>query len=155
MEENGGESHSAVDYDFDGVEQQDFESVPPGTYLCRVEEARPGVTRSGHPRWALKFVIHDGPESGRIAAWDGLVFSPKAAARTQQVLAALGLPHEGRVQIEPSSLVGRIAFVTVTTGVWRNPVTGITTRRNTVPYGGVHPAEGQQPPAAGDAEIPF
>ena len=132
---------SQVDYNFDENTVLDYGTVPPGTYLCRVDEARPGLTRSGHPRWGLKFVVHKGPELGRIAAWDGLTFSPKAAGRTRQVLGALGLPHEGRVRLHAQDLLGRLAFVSVELGEYQNPETGQIMRRNKVPYGGVSSAE--------------
>ena len=145
------EALSSVEWEFSGDEKRnDFTSVPPGTYLCRIEESRPGLTRSGHTRWGVKFVVHDGPETGRIAAWDGLTFSPNAAARTRQMLAALGLPHEGKVRLSETDLVGRLAWVTVEEQVFRDPATGITSKRNSVPYGGVRPVEGD--PRAGEAE---
>ena len=133
--------HNAVDFDFGGRKRPlDYTCVPEGTYLCRIAEARHGLTRNGHPRWGLKFVVHEGPEAGRLAAWDGLTFSPEAAARTQLVLKALGLPHQGRVRIEQTDLVGRLAFVEVESGIYR-PENKEPVRRNKVPYGGVHPAD--------------
>ncbi len=139
MSEN---DYNQVDFDFDqSPEQMDFQTVAPGTYLCCVGEARPGLTRSGHTRWGLKYVVAEGPDIGRVAAWDGLTFSPKAAGRTRQVLAALGLPHAGRIQLSAADILGRRAFVTVERGTYVNPVSGATTKRNVVPYGGVHPAD--------------
>lgn len=140
-------NESTIDWDFDQDAQTvEHARVPPGTYLCRIDEARPGVTRTGHVRWTLKYVVHDGPHAGRIAVWDGLTFSPKASERTRQVLAALGLPHAGKVRLEPKDLVGRVAFVTVAEGVYRDPETGLTSKRNTVPFAGVRPAEGAAAP---------
>lgn len=143
---------SSVEYDFDDKDVLEFGAVPPGTYLCRIDEARPGVTRAGHPRWGLKFVVHEGQEVGRIAAWDGLTFSPMAAARTKQILGALGLPHEGKVRLKAEDLLGRLAFVTVELGEYRHPTTGVVMRRNQVPYGGVTPARGDESPGNGSGE---
>ncbi|HMQ21462.1 MAG TPA: hypothetical protein PKE00_03175 [Planctomycetota bacterium] len=143
MKQQEGHDPSKVEYDFEtgSSEVLEYGTVRPGTYLCRVDEARPGFTREGHKRWGLKYVVHEGPDVGRIAAWDGLTFSPKAAGRTKQVLQALGLPHEGTVRIHAEDLLGRVAFVTVELGEYRNPTTGQVVRRNKVPYGGVAAAE--------------
>ncbi|MCB9880577.1 MAG: hypothetical protein H6832_13905 [Planctomycetes bacterium] len=137
MEQDNAIDASEVEYDFEPTDVLEYGTVRPGTYLCRVDEARPGWTRSGFKRWGLKFVVHEGPNVGRVAAWDGLTFSPKAAGRTKQVLSALGLPHEGTVRIRADDLLGRLAFVTVELGEYRNPDTGQLVRRNQVPYGGV------------------
>ncbi|MCA8971145.1 MAG: hypothetical protein KDC95_15235 [Planctomycetes bacterium] len=139
MEQDNAIDASEVEYDFEDTDVLEYGIVRPGTYLCRVDEARPGWTRSGFKRWGLKFVVHEGPNVGRVAAWDGLTFSPKAAGRTKQVLSALGLPHEGTVRIRADDLLGRLAFVTVELGEYRNPDTGQLVRRNQVPYGGVEP----------------
>lgn len=121
--------------------QAEFTRVPPGTYLCRVAEARYGMTRSGHPRWGLKFVVDQGNESGRIAAWDGLVFSPKALARTRQVLAALGLPHMGTVRFYAPDFIGKRAWVTVVEESYEHPDTGRISLRMKVPYEGILPCD--------------
>ncbi len=133
-----------VEYEFeDGPAVLEWRAVPPGTYVCRVDDVRPGETREGHPRWGLKLVVDDGPEAGRFAAWDGLVFSPKAEGRTRQVLAAFGLPHVGHVRLRPSELLGRRAVVTLVEELWTDPKTGLEVRRNRVPFGGIRPlAEG-------------
>ena len=121
--------------------QPEFIRVPPGTYLCRVVEARHGMTRGGNPRWALKFVVDQGKEYGRLAAWDGLVFSAKAQARTRQVLAALGLPHMGTVRFYAGDFIGRRAWVTVVEESYTHPETGRTSIQMKVPYEGVRPCD--------------
>lgn len=130
--------------------QAEFTRVPPGTYLCRVAEARYGMTRSGHPRWGLKFVVDQGNESGRIAAWDGLVFSPKALGRTRQVLAALGLPHMGTVRFYAPDFIGKRAWVTVVEESYEHPDTGRISLRMKVPYEGILPFD----PGAREPEDP-
>jgi len=121
-----------------------LQAVPPGTYLCRVDEVRPGVTRTGHQRWALKFVVVRGAEAGRIAAWDGMTFSPKAAARTQRMLASFGLPHTGKVEVEATELIGRVVWVTVHEDTYRHPETGEIQKRNRVPFDGIRAPNGAQ-----------
>ncbi|MAE75328.1 MAG: hypothetical protein CMJ85_00435 [Planctomycetes bacterium] len=162
-----------VKMNLDQVVEHNYSTVPAGTYLCRVDEARPGLTRTGHARWAVKYVVHEGPEAGRLAAWDGLAFSPNALSRTCQVLAALGMPHRGEVELQPLDLVGRLAFVKVEEGAYRNPSTGEAILRNRVPFEGIQPADigrvkgtvkegpdpGHEPSEPGDAppttDVPF
>ncbi|MEZ5987753.1 MAG: hypothetical protein R3F30_01230 [Planctomycetota bacterium] len=115
--------------------------VPAGTYECRVEDARSGTTRSGDPRWGLKYVVAAGPETGRIAAWDDVVFSERAAPRTRQVLAALGLPCTGRVRLSARDFLGRRAWVRVEVHEYRQPDTGLTIERTRVPYDGIRPLD--------------
>ena len=136
-----------MDYDLGTDEDnkvQDFVGVPPGTYLCRVEEVAPGQTRNGDERWGMRLVIAEGEFVGRQAAWDGLVFSERGRTRTRRVLAALGLPASGRVSIEPEDLVGRQAFVEITPQEYRDPMSGQKVRRNGVPYDGYR-AAGESP----------
>lgn len=156
----GVDDESAVDFEFDDDPTVvDFQSIPAGTYLCRIDEVRPGTTRNGYKRWSLKYIVHDGVEAGRLAAWDGLVFSPKAAPRTRQVLAALGLPHQGRVRIETKDVIGCKAFITVEESSYTDPATGLVTKRMQVPYGGVRSAldagKDTQAEAETGADIPF
>ena len=128
--------------------QPEFIRVPPGTYLCRVSEARYSLTRNGDPRWGLKFVVDQGNELGRLAAWDGLIFSEKAQTRTRQVLAALGLPHMGTVRFYAADFLGKRAWVTVVEESYTHPETGRTTIQMKVPYDGIRPCE----PDANDVE---
>lgn len=149
--------------DFTGMDQvKDFVTVPEGTYLCRVAEVQPGVTRNGHDRWGLRLVVAEGEFVGRQAAWDGLVFTERGMQRARRVFTALGLPAEGEVDIEPEDVVGREAFVTVQPREYRDTLTEEVTRRNEVPYDGYRPVNGAdrsgtrptEPPPDDDA-IPF
>jgi hypothetical protein len=138
-----------MEIDFDATDHvSDYITVPAGSYLCRVAEVRPGVTRAGDERWSMRLVIAEGQHVGKQAAWDSLVFSTRGRARARQVLAALGLPAKGRVRIEPGDLEGRHAFVTVRPAEYSSP-TGDLVRRNEVPYDGYRPA-----PAAPDGVPP-
>jgi hypothetical protein len=123
----------------------DFVTVPAGAYVCRVAQVRPGTTRAGDERWSLRVVIADGPHVGKDAAWDSLVFSTRGRMRARAVLAALGLPTVGRVTIEPSDLMGRVALVEVRPAEYVSP-DGTTVRRNEVPYDGWRSAEGRAEP---------
>lgn len=128
-----------MEIDFDAVGGvSDYVTVPAGTYLCRVTEVRPGVTRAGDERWSLRLVIAEGQHVGKQAAWDSLVFSTRGRVRARMVLHALGLPVAGRVQIEPQDLEGREAFVEVRPAEYQSP-SGNVIRRNEVPYDGYRP----------------
>jgi hypothetical protein len=128
-------------------EKTDFTSVPAGTYLCEVTDVRPSVTRQGEERWSFRLMVRDGEFVGRQAAWDSLMFTDRALPRVRRVFAALGLPSEGRVRVEPKDLEGRRAFVDVRPGEYTNEL-GEVVRRNEVPYAGYRPV-----PAPG--EVPF
>ncbi len=116
---------------------RELQAVPPGTYLCEIQDIRPSRTRAGDKRWGMKFVVAQGMEKGRLAAWDGLVFSQRAMDRTRMVLSALGLPCSGHVQLRAEELLGKQAWVTVEAEDWKDPHNGQIMRRNTVPYAGI------------------
>ena len=135
----------------------DFVSVPAGTYLCRVAEVRVGETRSGDVRWSMRLLVADGQYVGKQAAWDSLVFSVRGRARARMALRALGLPAEGKVEIEPADLTGRAALVSVRATEYESPA-GRLVRRNEVPYDGYRAPtrDGAEPDReAPDDGVPF
>lgn len=137
-----------MELDFtDTDELRDFVTVPEGTYLCRVALVQPGTTRNGDTRWGLRLVVAEGDFVGRQAAWDGLVFSDRGMPRARQLLSALGIPCNGRVEIEPADLVGRTVLVAVRAQESEDPVSGQRVRRNEVPYDGYRPATDVAPSA--------
>ena len=141
-----------MEIDFDASDRvSDFVTVPAGTYLCRVAEIRPGVTRAGDERWSLRLVVAEGQHVGKQAAWDSLVFSTRGRARARSVLHALGLPCSGRVQIEPADLEGRLALVEVRPVEYQAP-NGDVVRRNEVPYDGFRPLAGEAADPGSTAE---
>jgi len=125
---------ATFDFDAEG-RTHDYVHVPAGSYLCRIDDVRPGTTRAGDERWSVLLTVADGPHAGRMAAWDSLVFSIRGRARARMVLKALGLPAAGRVQIEPDDLRGRTAIVDVRPAEYTSP-SGETIRRNEVPHDG-------------------
>lgn len=152
MNENEG-SAGRFGY-FVGMENQssnrvfDYTTVPAGTYLCRIDEVRPGTTRAGAERWSVHLVVADGPHAGKPAAWDSIVFTTRGKARARLVLKALGLPLAGRVDVEPRDLEGRVAMVEIRPADYQSPC-GTVVRRNEVPYDGfravaVDAAEGER-----------
>ncbi len=125
-----------MEIDFDATDRvADFVTVPAGTYLCRVAEVRPGTTRAGDERWSLRLVVAEGQHVGKQAAWDSLVFSARGRSRARLVFVALGLPANGRVQVEVADLEGRQALVQVRPAEYSAP-SGEVIRRNEVPYDG-------------------
>jgi hypothetical protein len=118
-----------------------YVNVPDGTYRCRIAEVRPGTTRAGDERWALRLTVEDGDYAGRMAAWDSLVFSNRGRARARRVLQALGLPCAGKVTIEPADVEGRTAMVRLVACEYQTAA-GDTVRRSEVPYDGFAPDTG-------------
>lgn len=129
-----------INLDDNSGREIDFIAVPAGTYLCRIAEVRPGTTRAGDERWSLRLVVAEGEHVGKQAAWDSIVFSVRGRARARMVLAALGLPSQGKVTIEPKDLEGRTAMVEVRPAEYQTP-SGDVVRRNEVPYDGYRPQE--------------
>lgn len=149
-----------MEMDFESDEITDFTTVPAGTYACEIVEVRTGTTRSGDERWAVRLAIIEGEYAGRLAAWDGLVFSARGLARVRRVLGVLGLPNRGKVTLEPKDLEGRRALIDVRASEYTHP-SGELVRRNEVPYDGYRPLEesasgrtgGEGPPT--EANVPF
>ncbi|MHC4077635.1 MAG: DUF669 domain-containing protein [Planctomycetota bacterium] len=130
---------TAVELDLDTADNvTDFISVPAGTYLCSISEVREGKTRNGDARWSMRLTVAEGEYAGRFASFDSLVFSKRGLNRVRKVLAALGLPSRGRVDIKPENLEGRRAFVEVRPSEYMSP-SGDTIRQNEVPYDGYRP----------------
>jgi hypothetical protein len=128
-------------WDFSEVmETEDFASLPQGWHTVRIEEVREGRTRDGDERWGLKLVVDGGRFAGRVAAWDGLVWSERGSLRAKRLLEALGFEISGVLVLEPSELVGRTLDVELVLEEWENPATGRRQRRNSVPYDGFLPA---------------
>ena len=79
--------------DFENSDQiTDFTTVPAGAYLCRIAEVRDRQSRAGDTMWSIRLVVTEGEFTGRMAAWDNLVFSNRGLNRVKSILVALGLP---------------------------------------------------------------
>lgn len=125
----------------DVASHEDRTSVPAGVYPVEVVEVRETHTKDGSERWAVRLDIADGEFAGRIAAWDGLVWSDRALPRAKRILEALGFPVEGEQELQPAALVGRRARVELVHEDYENGA-GVVTRRTAVPYDGWGPLEG-------------
>lgn len=138
-----------MELDFNDREQvTDFISVPEGTYLCRIVDVRERQTRNGDALWALKLLVTEGEFTGRDAAWDNLVFSSRGLNRVKTVFAALGLPADGKIQVDPGDLLNREVFATVRPAEYMS-AEGSVVRRNEVPYEG-YQAVDKQPETVGE-----
>jgi len=130
-------------FDFSTVDDaESFVSIPEGTYLCRIAEVRPGLTREGSPRWGLRLEVREGEYAGRTAAWDGLVFSERGLPRVKQVLGRLGFDVSGTLDLQPDDLVDLQAKVQLLTEERENPLTGKRIVRLRVPYAGYESIDG-------------
>lgn len=130
-----------MELDFSQVEDvEDYLSVPPGHYLCRVVEVREGWSRNGDSRWSVRLEVVDGDFAGKSAAWDFLTFGERGVRRAKHVLAAFGFETRGRLEIEPDDLVGRSALVRVVAEENVDNSTGVRQVRPRVPYDGYQPA---------------
>ncbi len=130
-----------IRFDFQGTgDLEDFTNLAQGWYTVRVDEVRETLTREGNPRWIMKLVVAEGDFSGRVATWDGLVWSDRGASRARRILEALGIDASGEVELETADLLGRRADVELVPEEWENPDTGRRQRRNRVSYDGYAPA---------------
>lgn len=132
--------------DFENTDQiSDFITVPAGTYLCRIVEVRERQSRAGNTMWGIRLVVTEGEFTGRMAAWDNLVFSNRGLIRVKSILAALGLPSDGKVDLSPEDLMHKQAFVEVRPAEYHSPE-GVMTRRNEIPYDGYRKLASDQDP---------
>lgn len=122
-------------YDFSTVEDQDaYNSVPEGQYVCRIAEVRTGLSRDGSERWRFRLEVVDGDYAGRTAAWDSLTWSERGIFRVKRVLGALGFDVEGEVEVDSEDLTGRRAIVVLETEEWEDAISGRRQIRMSVPY---------------------
>lgn len=90
---------------------KDENAVPEGEYLCEVVSAEEKRTTGGDEMLNMKFKILDGKQTGRFL-FDNMVFSRSAMRRVKIISAALGLPTQGKVEINEELLRGRQVFLT-------------------------------------------
>lgn len=124
-----------MDVDFSRIEDlEDYLSVPEGRYPCRIAEVREGVTRDGDVRWTFRLEVREGEFAGRTAAWDGISWSERGLRRAKFVLRMFGFNTNGRLELEPSDLVGLDAWVEVQAEERQDPTSGVRSVRPKVPY---------------------
>ena len=91
---------------------QAFDRLPPGTYLCEIENAEEKATKSGDPMISLRW-RH--VEQGFTICFDNLVFNEKGRGIAHKKLKLMGHPigDEGDAEIEASDLIGLQANLTL------------------------------------------
>lgn len=131
--------------DFTNVEDvESYQSVPTGTYLCKLRDLREGLSRGGDPRWSFRLEVHEGEYAGRTAAWDSLTFSERGMARAKGVLQRLGYAVEGVLDLDLKELDGQMARVQVVPERREDPFSGKVIDRMRVPYMGYEPLEAHE-----------
>jgi hypothetical protein len=114
----------------------EHDPIPDGEYLVTVDDCRRRDTAGGHLAWSLRLVVFDGPYSGRFAAWDTLVFSPRGKNRARSVLRELGAYASlETLEFPPVGILGRCARVSIRRAQYVGPE-GHTIERCEVPYDG-------------------
>jgi hypothetical protein len=127
--------------DFSKIDDiQDFSPLPAGQYLCRLVEVKLASTISGDEMWKIRFTVESGEYSGRCI-FDNLVFSPAAMKRVKLICSRLGLDTSRELVLEPSSIIGRTAYVSVEIEEYEDQE-GNTKKRNVVPFAGYDRVDG-------------
>lgn len=82
----------------------------PGRHLSRLESVREMTTARGHPMWDVGWLVLTGPDAGKkIRDW--LPFSKAALDRVRVFLRAIDLNASGEVDVQPSDVIGKVAWV--------------------------------------------
>ena len=132
--------------DFSQVDNVDvYQSIPEGSYVCRIAEVRPGLTREGSPRWGLRLEVVEGDYAGRTAGWDNLSWSERGLPRVKGVLERLGYDVSGPLEIAPDDLVGRRVRAQFQVEEHEDPTTGRRVMRLSVPFMGYEPVGEDSP----------
>lgn len=144
--------------DFNDIpENDDFNPIPEGKYLCRLEAIEEKSTKKGDEMWSLRLEVQDGEYNGRVI-FDNMVFSSAAMKRVKLICSRMGIDTSGEVDLSPADLQGRMVIVeTVIEEYTAND--GSQKKRNTVPFAGYHKYDGDAgtPVGAGGEgdELPF
>jgi hypothetical protein len=106
----------------------------------------------------MRLQVAEGEFTGRLAAWDNLVFSARGLNRVKLILKALGLPADGKIDLKPEDLADRRVFAEIRPAEYHSPE-GIMTRRNEIPYDGYRAVSGSPGADSGQADsvdpLPF
>ncbi len=103
---------SDVAVDFSGAGDGDFEVIPDGEYLARVTEAKPGESKAGNPKIALRFEIEGPTHKGRVL-FRHCPTSGKGAGILKDTLRGLGFDVETMTKLNPQNIVGRTGILVV------------------------------------------
>lgn len=141
------------------------ELLPPGKYLCRVARGELGKSRTGTPRYTVRFDVMDGPHAGAAVFADHWL-TAAALPQTKRDLAKLGVQSLSQLERPvPPGIVCEVHVVIRSTdgGDQRNAVKRFNFVRHdaaavddpdfappaTTSAAAVAPASGDAPPAKG------
>ncbi len=113
---------------------EDFSPIPPGDYLCEVDEVEEDTTQFGDPMWRLRLVVQGGEYAGRCI-FDNLVLSEAAKPRAKLICSRMGLDVSGEIDLQPAMLKGRTCAVSVEIKEYPDSEGNIKTC-NAVPFAG-------------------
>lgn len=87
--------------------------LPPGTHVCRIEDAEEGESSGGHPQIQLDLRAITGEhEGGTIRDW--IVVIPATLGKVRAVLEAADVEiPEGAFELDASVFVGRLVRIVV------------------------------------------
>ena len=144
--------------DFGNVDDvEDFSPIPPGDYLCEVDDVEEDNTQFGDAMWRLRLVVQGGEYAGRCI-FDNLVLSEAAKPRAKLICSRLGLDVSGEIDLEPAMLKGRPCAVSVEIEEYEDRE-GNTKKRNVVPFAGYDYADtldaDTAPSNSSEKDIPF
>lgn len=97
--------------DMDGIETGSGGSIPEGWYNLRIVSAVEKVSKKGDPMVVVDYEIMDGLHAGRLIKFYYVVFfkdkTANGAGMSKHFLKTIGLPHEGKITVDPSQWIGR------------------------------------------------
>lgn len=78
------------DFTFDGVDAGSFDDLPPGSYVCVVDDTETGVAKTGTPNLRVQFKVVLGDHRDRVIS-DFLYFTQAAAGVVLSKITAAGV----------------------------------------------------------------
>lgn len=108
-----GNASGGFSIDFSTVPDTD-KPIAPGKYNATIVHAEAKESKAGNPMIALRWRIDDEGEYEKRNIFDNLVFSQNALWRVRQVLLAVGFSTTFNGDVNPESLLGESATLTVT-----------------------------------------
>lgn len=88
--------------------------LPPGKYNCTVVAAEPKISKAGNPMIALRWRVDDEGAYHKRVIFDNLVNTPNSLWHIREVLIAFGYAASFDGAINPESLIGESATLTLT-----------------------------------------
>lgn len=143
----------AQGWDWDEYDEAKGGMVPPGRYLCEVADVNEKTTRNGDLFWLVHWRIIDGEYLDQEFR-DAVYFHTKGARpRAKSFLLALALDLNGvRGMPHPDEVVGRRAMCDVFVEEYESR--GKTRKKNSIPYAGFGPVQGQEVKEVGEQPPP-